>query len=118
MGTHPIFESDFDCLTDLMEEDLNDLLNLHKALALTANNRIRCAITGHEMPPRKSAVEQHIRGKKFQRLAKEWKQPTELDECRREHLEKNTKNHKQNFGRCDNGGRERKPLRSFTKSSK
>jgi len=92
MGTHPIFESDFDCLTDLMEPDLHDLLKLHKALSVTANNRIRCAITGHEMPLRKSAVEQHIGGKKFQRLAKEWKTPTEVDESRREHLEKNTKN--------------------------
>merc|ERR1712212_1211905 len=93
MGTHPIFESDFDCLTDRMEVETNfdEILNLHPALSKTENNRIRCGITGHEMPAKIVQVRQHIGGKRFSRLAKEWKKPEEEENNKRKHLETHTK---------------------------
>merc|ERR1712227_105686 len=94
MGTHPIFESDFDCLTgNRMEVETNfdDILKLHQALSKTENNRIKCGITGHEMPAKEATVRQHISGKKFLRLAKEWKKPDEAQATNRTFLETHTK---------------------------
>ena len=45
--------------------------------------RIKCGITGHEMPAREATVRQHISGKKFLRLAKEWKKPDEAQSTNR-----------------------------------
>merc|ERR1711990_842756 len=76
MGTHPIFESDFDCLTEYMSNEFENILKLHPALSLTAGKRIKCVLTGHEMVPKLEVVQHHINGKKFLRLAKEWSVPT------------------------------------------
>merc|ERR1711957_17672 len=94
MGTHPIFESDFDCLTDRMDLNEAELLKLHPALSLTSNNRIKCCITGHEMVAKFDVVNQHINGKKFQRLSKEWQKPDETIDANRVHLVPNKKNEK------------------------
>lgn len=45
--------------------------------------RIKCGITGHEMPAKEAIVRQHISGKKFLRLAKEWKKPDEAQSTNR-----------------------------------
>jgi hypothetical protein len=46
-------------------------------------SRIKCALTGHEMVPKRAVVEQHMKGQKFVRLAKEWKAPNpEFEELR------------------------------------
>ena len=55
----------------MSEPSLAGLLQEHPYLSLTANNRIRCSLTNHEMPPRVDAVLSHINGKKFKK-AKEW----------------------------------------------
>ena len=51
---------------------LADLLKKHSdVLSLQSNNRIKCSVTGHEMPPNVEAVQNHLEGKKF-RKALEW----------------------------------------------
>jgi hypothetical protein len=40
-------------------------------LTLQSNNRLKCSITGHEIPPSLDAVQAHINGKKFKK-AREW----------------------------------------------
>jgi len=54
----------------------SELLELHAALSLTSNDRIKCNITNHEMVARRETVLAHMSGKKFVRLAKEWRKPT------------------------------------------
>ncbi|CBY23840.1 unnamed protein product [Oikopleura dioica] len=76
---------------------------LHAALSLTADNRIKCALTGHEMVPKRAVVEQHMKGKKFVRLAKEWKAPNPEFEELRAHLVDNKKNAKMLY--CNLTGR-------------
>merc|ERR1712012_521029 len=126
MGTHPIFESDFDCLTgNRMEVETNfdDILKLHQALSKTENNRIKCGITGHEMPAKEATVRQHICGKKFLRLAKEWKKPDEAQATNRTFLETHTKH--ENMLYCKLTGRsvrneelEFRPMREWGQRSR
>ena len=47
------------------------ILSENKFLLLTANNRIKCDITGHEMPVRLDVIQTHLKSKKLQK-AKEW----------------------------------------------
>ena len=51
-------------LADLLAKNSNVLL-------LTENNRVRCLLTDHEMPPNASVVHAYLTGKKFKK-AKEW----------------------------------------------
>ncbi len=44
----------------------NILLN-HSTLSLTPSNRIRCSVTGHELPPRAEEVSAYLSSKKYQR---------------------------------------------------
>jgi len=55
----------------------SELLELHAALSLTSNDRIKCNITNHEMVARRETILAHINGKRFKRLAKEWRKPSE-----------------------------------------
>lgn len=77
-----------------MDQSTAELLKLHPALSLTSNDRIKCGITGHEMPAKNDVVNQHVNGKRFKRLAKEWKKPTEIVLTNREHLVENKKDAK------------------------
>jgi hypothetical protein len=47
------------------------ILSEHPELKLLANNRIKCDVTGHELPPNAAAVVAHINGKKYKK-ALEW----------------------------------------------
>ena len=38
---------------------------------LLPTNQVRCKLTGHELPPRLSALETYTKGKKYQRLIKD-----------------------------------------------
>ena len=42
-----------------------------EVLSLLPTNRIKCSMTGHEMPPNVDVVTSHLKGKKFQK-AQEW----------------------------------------------
>jgi Surfeit locus protein 2 (SURF2) len=48
-----------------------DLLAKNPNLHLTENNKIKCSLTNHEMPPNAEAIVQYLNGKKFKK-AKEW----------------------------------------------
>ena len=51
---------------------LADILAQNKdVLCLLPSNRIKCSVTGHEMPPNVESVTSHLNGKKFKK-AQEW----------------------------------------------
>ena len=50
---------------------LAEILAVNSFLTLTAENKIFCSITKHEMPPKADIVLGHINGQKFQKT-KEW----------------------------------------------
>lgn len=50
---------------------LAPLLDANKHLSLTANNKIKCSITGHEMPANYKVVNDYLQSKKLLK-AKEW----------------------------------------------
>ncbi len=50
---------------------LATILSEHPELTLLASNRIKCAVTNHEIPPNVGAVLSHINGKKYKK-ALEW----------------------------------------------
>jgi hypothetical protein len=50
---------------------LAEILQNNKNLTLQANNRIKCSITGHEMPPNLEVVKSYIGSKKLEK-AKLW----------------------------------------------
>lgn len=53
---------------------LATFLNDHKdILSLTANNRVKCTVTGHEMPPSLEIVEKYVKSRrKLWQKQKEW----------------------------------------------
>jgi Surfeit locus protein 2 (SURF2) len=54
-----------------MSHSVADLLAKNPNLQLTENNKIKCSLTNHEMPPNAEAIVQYLNGKKFKK-AKEW----------------------------------------------
>lgn len=50
---------------------LATVLSQHRDLKLLPNNRIKCDVTGHELPPDVNAVLAHLNGKKYKK-ALEW----------------------------------------------
>merc|ERR1711974_240690 len=44
MGTHPIFESDFDCLTDNYNSDFKTMKQLHHSQEVTVDNGVTVAV--------------------------------------------------------------------------
>ncbi|CAG5091555.1 Oidioi.mRNA.OKI2018_I69.PAR.g13129.t1.cds [Oikopleura dioica] len=84
-------------------ESPEEIAALHDALSVTESKRIKCALTGHEMVPKRAVIEQHMKGKKFIRLAKEWKKPDAKFEELRAHLVENKKNSKMLY--CNLTGR-------------
>ncbi|XP_069787731.1 surfeit locus protein 2 [Narcine bancroftii] len=48
--------------------DLASFLQQHPSLQLCANNRVKCSLTGHELPYRLSDLQTYTNGKRYQRL--------------------------------------------------
>jgi hypothetical protein len=55
----------------MANKSLAELLSTFSFLSLTADNKIVCDITKHEMPPKADIVLGHINGKKFKKTM-EW----------------------------------------------
>lgn len=56
----------------MSSKSVADLLQSHNdILTLTDKNRIRCSVTGHEMPPNFDVITAHLNGKDFKKK-KEW----------------------------------------------
>jgi hypothetical protein len=50
---------------------LAELLDTHQSyITLTTTNKIKCSVSGHEMPPRSDVVNSYINSSKFQKLIK------------------------------------------------
>lgn len=49
---------------------LGQILKDNANLALTDSNKIKCSITGHEMPPNVEIVQQYLNSKRFQKAVK------------------------------------------------
>ncbi len=58
-------------MTDLSSKSVAELLQLHPHLELQPNNRIKCKITNHEMPPLAKSIVEHLQGQKYKK-ALEW----------------------------------------------
>jgi hypothetical protein len=52
-------------------KSLATLLSENKLLVLTDNNKIKCSLSGHEMPARADIVQQYLNSKKYAK-AREW----------------------------------------------
>nr|XP_005990676.1 PREDICTED: surfeit locus protein 2 isoform X2 [Latimeria chalumnae] len=52
-----------------VEEELLQFLREHPALQLIEGNKVRCVLTGHEMPCRLPDLQSYTSGKKYKRLA-------------------------------------------------
>lgn len=57
-------------MDDKLDKSVRKLLKAHKSLQLVDKERkVRCELTGHEMPCTVQAIEAYINGKRFQRLS-------------------------------------------------
>ncbi|MEE6526712.1 hypothetical protein FKM82_027502, partial [Ascaphus truei] len=53
-----------------LPEDVRSLLLQHPNLHLIEGNKVRCALTGHELPCRLPELQDFTSGKKYKRLTK------------------------------------------------
>lgn len=51
-----------------LPQDLASFLQQHPALQPSADNRVKCSLTGHELPCRLADLQAYTQGKKYQRL--------------------------------------------------
>ncbi|XP_067826098.1 surfeit locus protein 2 [Heptranchias perlo] len=77
-----------------LSPDLAAFLRQHPALRPCDNNRVRCSLTGHELPCRLADLEAYTKGKRYQRLMTE--QPFNYGQFE-PHIVPSTKNPKQLF---------------------
>ncbi|XP_038046266.1 surfeit locus protein 2-like [Patiria miniata] len=65
-------------LTDLIDDDvkeiaslpqeIHDFIKMHPSLNYIGSQKVRCTLTGHEMPCKMSAMESYTQGRRYQRL--------------------------------------------------
>ncbi|XP_078282571.1 surfeit locus protein 2 [Rhinoraja longicauda] len=77
-----------------LPQDIASFLQQHPALQPSTNNRVKCSLTGHELPCRLADLQAYTKGKKYQRLMT--KEPFNYSQFE-PHIVPSTKNPQQLF---------------------